>query len=248
MPSYGRAADLFDKGQLSPSAKTYLLLKDVNVRQKPMNKSAVVGRLKKNKRVSSIGKAKGTNWIAVKKGEKNLGFVYSKALVPVIDGKLLRAISGNITVPNESGLKLWPCHYKIKFTGKVKVEKSLQVIADYNLEMEFYYKNKTIKIDATMFITELPYFKRTVPIFQINIDLYDMPIGSDEMFSTTVLYHTLENKIVFDGVTKEGLKARATIMKKDAADLGAALKGAVVMAHKSWGPMVWSELAKTQKN
>jgi hypothetical protein len=250
LPFYGWAADLFNNSQLSPSAKTYLALRDVNVREKPMNKSAVVGRLKKNKRINSIGKAKGTKWIAVKRNGKNIGFVYSTALVPVIDGKFLRPISSNIIGMSENNIKLWPCNYKIKFIGKVKVvvERSLQVTSDYNLEMECDYRKKKIKINATMFLTELPYFKKMVPIYQINVDLYDIPIGAEDMFSTTVLYHALENKIVFDGVNKKQLKSDAKIIKKDAADLREALKGAVAMTHQSWGPTVWSELARTQNN
>jgi uncharacterized protein YgiM (DUF1202 family) len=82
---YGCAASPFDSNQLAPSAKIYLVLRDVNVREKPMNKSAVVGRLKKNKRIDSVGKVKGTRWIAVKRDGKNIGFVYGKALVPIIE-------------------------------------------------------------------------------------------------------------------------------------------------------------------
>jgi hypothetical protein len=248
LPVYGGAADFFNSNQLSPSAKTYLVLKDVNVREKPINKSNVVGRLRKNKRINSIGKAKGTKWVAVKKDGKNLGFVYGKALVPVIDGKFLGLISSTIIDLNESDRELWPCHYTIKFIGKVKVESSLQVTSDYNLAMECNYKNKKIKINATMFLTELPYLKRTVPIYQINVDLYDIPMGTEDMFSTTVLYHAVANKLVFDGVNKKGLGSGKRIKKKEATDVSTALKGAVAMAHQSWGPIVWSELARTQKN
>ena len=248
LPVYGWAASPFDSNQLAPSAKIYLVLRDVNVREKPMNKSAVVGRLKKNKRIDSVGKVKGTRWIAVKRDGKNIGFVYGKALVPIIDGKLLKPISSTINGLNDGNIKLWPCNYKIKFIGKVKVEKSLQVTSDYDLEMECDYRKKRIKINAMMFITELPYLKKMVPIFQINVDLYDIPIGAEDMFSTTVLYHSLEHKIVFDGVNKKLLKSDEKIIKKKVADLSEALKGAVAMAHQSWGPAVWSELARTQSN
>ena len=248
LPGHGRADDLFANIQLSPSAKTYLVLKDVSVRAKPRNKSTRVGRLRKNERVGAIGKAKRTKWVAVKKGGKNIGFVYDKALVPVIDGSLMKPISSNIVVGEKSEGKLWPCYYKIKFIGKVKIKKSLQVTSDYDLEMECDYKKKTIKINATMFLTELPYLENKKPIFQINVDLYNIPMGAEDIFSTTVLYHALKNKIVFDGVNKEPLKSKEKIIKKEALDLRAVLKGAVAMAHQSWGPIVWSELAKTQKN
>jgi hypothetical protein len=87
-----------------------------------------------------------------------------------------------------------------------------------------------------------------VPIFQINVDLYDIPIGTEDVLSTTVLYHALENKIVFDGINKEQLKSEEQILKKEVADLSEALKGSVAMAHQSWGPIVWSELARTKNN
>ena len=248
LPVYGQAADFFNNNQLVPSAKIYLVLRDVNVRKKPINKSAVVGRLIKNKRINSIGKVKGTRWIAVRRDGKNIGFVYGKALIPIIDGKLLKPISSTIIGRKDSNIKLWPCNYKIKFIGKVKVEKSLQVTSDYNLEMECNYRKKKIKINATMFLTELPYLKKMVPIFQINVDLYDIPIGTEDMLSTTVLYHALENKIVFDGINKEQLKSEEQILKKEVADLSEALKGSVAMAHQSWGPIVWSELARTKNN
>jgi hypothetical protein len=242
------AYDLFTSDQLSPSAKTYLVLKDVNVRGKPRNRATIVGRLKKNNRINSSGKAKGTRWISIEKGGINIGFVYGKALVPVIDGRLLSPITSNTISRKVSNKGLWPCHYKIRFIGKVKVENSLQVTSDYNLEMECEYRNKTIEINATMFLTELPYLKKTVPIYQINVDLYDIPMGAGDMFSTTVLYHTEKNKISFDRVNKEGLQSGEKVKKKEAADLSAALRGAVAMAHQSWGPIVWSELARPQRN
>ena len=248
LPGHGRAGDPFASIQLSPSAKTYLVLKDVNVRAKPRNKSARVGRLRKNERVGAIGKAKRTKWVAVKKGGKNIGFVYDKALVPVIDGSLMKPISSNIVVGKKSDRKLWPCYYKIKFIGKVKIEDSLQVTSDYDLEMGCDYKKKKIKINATMFLTELPYLDNKKPIFQINVDLYNIPMGAEDMFSTTVLYRALENEIIFDGVNKNPLKSKEKIKKQEVLDLHAVLKGAVAMAHQSWGPIVWSELAKIQKN
>ena len=47
---------------------------------------------------------------------------------------------------------------------------------------------------------------------------------------------------------KEQLKSEEQILKKEVADLSEALKGSVAMAHQSWGPIVWSELARTKNN
>ena len=168
--------------------------------------------------------------------------------MPVIDGMLLKPLNSNIISLRDSDTKLWPCHYKIKFIGKIKVDNSRQITSDYNLEMECDYSKRTIKINATMFLTELPYLKKTVPIFQINIDLYNIPIGAEDMFSTTVLYNALKNRIIFDGVNKKRLKSDGKILEKEVVDVSGALKGAVAMAHQSWGPIVWSELARKQKN
>lgn len=244
-----RAADPFANVKLSPTVKTFLALKDVSVRAKPRNKSARVGRLQKNERVTAIGKAKRTKWIAVKRDSKNLGFVYGTALVPVIDGEFVKPISSNIVTPKkESDNILWPCHYTIKFLSKSTVERSLQVTSDYSLEMKCDYKKRTIRIEATMFLTELPYLGDKKPIFQINVDLYNIPVGAEDMFSATVLYHAMENRIVFDGVNKEPLRSKKIISKMVVKDIAEVLQGVVVMAHQSWGPIVWSELAKTRKN
>jgi hypothetical protein len=67
------------------------------------------------------------------------------------------------------------------------------------------------------------------------------------MFSSTVLYHALENKITFDGVNKENLKSDKKITERQATDVSSALQGAVMMAHKSWGPMIWFDLSRYQK-
>ena len=244
-PRYAQATDPFKAYQLSPSVKTYLVLRDVNVRAKPMNKSIRVTRLKKHERISAVGKARGTRWIAVRKGKKNIGFVYDKALIPVINGSLKKPISVNKLVWKQDDSKLSPCNYKIKFIGKLNVEGSRQITSDYDLKMECDYKNKRIKIEATMFLTELPYLENTSPIFQINVDLYDIPIGTEDMFSSTVLYHALENKITFDGVNKENLKSDKKITERQATDVSSALQGAVMMAHQSWGPMIWSDLSRS---
>ena len=67
------------------------------------------------------------------------------------------------------------------------------------------------------------------------------------MFSTTLLYQLMKNKIIFDRVNKESLKSREKIYDRDVTGLKAVLMNAVEMAHQSWGPIVWSELAKSSE-
>ncbi|MBT3915283.1 MAG: hypothetical protein HOF23_02860 [Rhodospirillaceae bacterium] len=240
------AADPFEKVKLTPAAKTYLVIKDINVRQKPLTKSKRVGRFKQKSIVQAVGKAKGTEWIAVKKDGKNFGFVYGTALVPMIDGKLTQPINGNLSAKTIGKMKLPPCHYKIHFEGRVKVEGDLQITSDYQLPVQCDFKKKTLKFTATMFMTELPYLDNRKPIYQINVDVHDIPMEDEDVFSSTILYHILKKEITFDGVNKEDMRSDGKIAKMKAASVIEALKGAVAMAHQSWGPKIWAALAKTE--
>ena len=242
-----QAADSFAKIKLTPAAQIFLVLKDVNVRAGPKTKSARVGRLRKKTQVAASGKAKGTEWVLIKKDGKNFGFVYGTALVPMIDGRLSKPLSGNLEAQKIAGRKLAPCHYTIQFEGKVKVEGDTQITSDYRLAMECDYKKKTIKLNATMFLTELPYLDNRKPTYQINVDLFNIPMEDEDIFSSTVIYHTLKKQITFEGVNKEDFKAKSKIAKMKAPDLAAALRGAVAMAHQSWGIKIWAELAKSEE-
>jgi len=247
-PKAALAADPFGKFKLSPAAKTYLVLKDVNVRSGPKTKSKRLGRLRKKEQVTAVGKAKGTEWIAIQKDGKNFGFVYGTALVPMIDGTLSAPLNGNLKAQNKNGKKTPPCHYKIHFEGKVKVEGDLQITSDYRLAMQCDHRKKTLKISAAMFLTELPYLDTRKPIYQINVDLLNIPFEDEDVFAVTVLYHALKNEISYAGVNNETMKAPGKIGKKKVSDLSAALKGAVSMAYQSWGPKIWTELAKPKSS
>ena len=245
LPVGVQSSDPFAGITLVPAAKTYLVIKDINVRAGPKTKFALVGRLRKREQIKAAGKARGTEWIAIKKNGKNFGFVYGTALVQMLDGRLLNPIRGNLESRTIEGQYLPPCHFKIKFDRKSKVERELQITSDYILDIECDYKKNTIKINASMFLTELPYLKPKDPIYQINVDLYNISIVDDNIFSVTVLYNTLNNAIKFEGVNTKEVMSKIKIASKKVMSVSAALKGAVVMAHQSWGPKIWSELEKT---
>jgi len=241
-----RATDPFEKVKLTPSVKTYLVIKNINVREKPLTKSKRVGQFRNKSVVKAVGKAKGTKWVAVQKDGKNFGFVYGTALVPMIDGKLTEPINGNLSTKTVGKMKLPPCHYQIQFEGRVKVEGDMQVTSDYQLPVQCDYKKKPIKFTATMFITELPYLDNRKPVYQINVDVHNIPMEDEDVFSSTILYHFLKKEITFDGVNKEDMRNAAKIANMKAANVIEALKGAVVMAHRSWGPKIWIALAKAE--
>ena len=93
LPGHGRADDPFANIQLSPSAKTYLVLKDVNVRAKPRNKSARVGRLRKSERVGSVTRIR-TRGCAPRNDSRSIAKVGLNSIVSSVSG----VISGESTL------------------------------------------------------------------------------------------------------------------------------------------------------
>ena len=225
--------------KLVPSSKTYLVVKNANIRAMPKNKSNRVGRLLKYERIEAVGRARRTNWIAVRKNDKNLGFVYRSVLVPVINGKLEKSISEKISIVHGSNNSP-PCSYKIDFLGKDKVQGNLQIMSDYALNM----KCGDVGIEATMFLTELPYLANRKPIYQVNIDIYNIPRGSEDIFSTTILYNGKLKKLKFDSVNKLSFRSSEEIAERTVPNLSEALK----VAYKSWGQDFWLELTKMKVN
>jgi hypothetical protein len=226
------------------SPKYYLAERAINVRLKPNTKSARVGLLSKNQKIKSAGIVKGTKWLAFEKDDKIIGYVYSSLLVPIIDGSLKQSIKGRLNGNDSAKLVLPPCQYEIKFDKKNKVGEDTQTITDYFLGMICKYEKQILKIKATMFLTELPYLRNKKPIYQINIDLYDILIDGEDIFSVTVLYHVRKNTVVYHSVSREKLRATGKIVVQKAFDVASALKGALIMAHQSWGNRIWAELAK----
>ena len=137
---------------LSAAAPAYLVLKDVNVRKAPLTKSSRVGRFRKGVRISVAGKAKGTNWIAVRKDGKDFGFVYAAALAPVLDGSILVPVKGKL-----SGTNLPSCNYIIQYEGRKNVKGDIQIISDYAASISCNLRGNKIEFMANMFMTELPY-------------------------------------------------------------------------------------------
>ena len=108
------------------SSSRYITLKDVNVRKAPKTSAPKVTTISKGVRVSAVGKAKGTKWIAIIKDGKDLGFVYGRVLAAVLDGKLSSSIKGKLVSSGQP-----KCDYIINFDAKHKVKGNLQVTSDY---------------------------------------------------------------------------------------------------------------------
>ncbi len=232
----------FEKFKLSRSASKFLVLKDVNVRMGPKTKSKRIGRLRRGVVVAAIGKAKGTEWVAVRKDGKDFGFVYGTALVPMIDGALKSPLKGTLNSPSRP-----VCRYSINFEEKFKVQGDNQITSDYFVPMECKVTRKAIKIKAAMFITELPYLDQKKEIYQINVDLLGIPLADEDVLSAIILYDAKKNLIAFDGLSSKEMRGSASITDQKVNSVPDALRGALTMAHSAWGKKLWAELISQQK-
>ena len=229
----------FDKFSMSRSAPKYLVLKDVNVRLSPKTKSKRLGRLRKGVTVTAVGKAKGTEWVGVRKDGKDFGFVYGTALAPMIDGALEAPIKGALVGKDRPN-----CKFTIKFEEKFKVEGDNQVTSDYLAPWECQIKKRTIKFQSSMFITELPYLDIKKEIYQINVDLLGLPMEEEDILSATILYHPNRKKLTFVALSNKEMRGGAKIIDLEVNSVPEALKGAIGMAYRAWGKKLWAELEK----
>lgn len=220
-----------------PEKASYVILRDINIRTRPETKSKRLGRFKKGALIQSIGRAKGTGWIRVRTVEGKAGFVYSKMAAPLIDGALKSKIEGRLTGPGATA-----CSYTIEFEGKSQIEKELQRTADYAVPFECNLSGQPVKFTATMFLTELPYKETGPALYQINVDLRNMPLEGEDVLTVIMLYNPKKSEVRFDTVNDSAFAGTTKIVPKNAAGLGAALQAAVEIAHAAWGKAAWEQL------
>ena len=112
---------------VEPFDGSYVVLKDVNVRAKPLTRSKRVGRLKAGRRVKAVGRVKGP-WLAVRADDNIFGFVFKPILMPVIDGALYKAIKGEVDIGRG-----WTCNYTIEYLGKTEAKGLPFEFADFEV-------------------------------------------------------------------------------------------------------------------
>ncbi len=236
---HAQTAKTFLGETLSGSHATYLVLKDVNVRAKPLTKSDRVGRFRKGERVQSPGKAKGTEWVAIRQGGKELGFIYGTALAPILDGKLKSDLTGSLAVKGKPA-----CKYVIAFAQRNEIEGEQQVISDYDVTLNCTYKNQPVELSASMFFTELPYLDLKKDLFQINVDVLGISEAEDDSLSIVSIYQPSKGEVRYDGASDSDLAAEGKIPPIKASDVPAALRGALEFAYRTWKDTVWDDLAE----
>jgi hypothetical protein len=229
---------LFMGAQIKPIDGIYIIRRDVNVRKKPKTGSKKVGSLKKGKRITTVGRAKG-GWVAYQDQGKNIGFVYEAVLYPVIESKLKTSLKGNL-----SGKKSPKCSYTTTFVGKSNAEGQVFQIGDYEIDWECEYKGKSVSFLSLMFLTEGPYDSSKSSKHQITIDIFDVAVNMEEVLSTNFLYDRIKNKLTYDGVSQKRLANDPTGKGVYVADVADALQAAVRVAHEAWNDFLWVELFK----
>ena len=221
---------------VTPHSGLYLVLRDVNVRDKPKTESNKVRSLKAGRRIRVVAKAAGV-WVAVREGGKDLGFVFGQFLMPVIEGKLDKDLKGKAAVPGGAA-----CTYSIHFEGKSPVEGQLFEIADYDVLWDCRRGGGKIKFRTPMFITEAPFQMGSKRIYQISIDILDLEGGYEEVFSTTVLYDEDNAKITFDSISNKKFGQPPKTKEAPAKSVTEALTGAAGIALSAWNESAWTNL------
>jgi hypothetical protein len=242
------AADL-PKGMSLVSGHTlYFVTRDAFVRELPDNNATRIGQIMKGQRITVAGKvvipkSKGPNWLALKRPDGTIGYVFGAALQPMLDGTLKAPLHGKLSTPERPN-----CRYIVAFEGRTHVADDIQQTADYDVAFECDGKDadSPLTFNAGMFITELP-FEESRESFQINIDLWDVRVNEEDVLSVTALYDLNANRVSFDRVNSDKLGNGKGISPEAATDVPSALSGAIKIAHKVWQPGAWEQLALTPR-
>jgi hypothetical protein len=100
--SAATAADLPAGVTLTPTQPLYYVVRDAFVHDAPDNTATRVGQVVKGQRITVVGKTvvpktKDAQWLALKRANGKIGFVFGAALVPMIDGTLKAPLQGKLS-------------------------------------------------------------------------------------------------------------------------------------------------------
>lgn len=242
------AADLPKGMSLVDGHTLYFVTRDAFVRELPDNNANRIGQIMKGQRITVAGKvlipkSKGPSWLALKRPDGAIGYVFGAALQPMLDGTLKAPLHGKLSARERPN-----CRYVVGFEGRTQVADELQQTADYDIAFECDGKDadKPLTFNAGMFITELP-FEESREVFQINIDLWDVRVNEEDVLSVTALYDLNAKRVSFDRVNDDKLGNVKGIAPENASDVPSALTGAIKIAHRVWQPNAWTQLAQVPR-
>ncbi len=218
---------------------TYVVLKDVNVRDKPETNSKRIKGLKKGNIIQSTGTHMG--WISIVEEGQPVGFAYKKFLLPLIDGSLDEEISGKTQVSGR-----FECNYTLSYAGRSEAGNEVYKMADYDLSTLCKVNGRELAFSMFMFMTEGPYKRSKPNTHQITLDVlqFEYMENYDEIFSTTLFYDHVKNQITFEGANLADLFTSPEEKTMDVSSIDDALSKAVEMTFESWKSKTWQELSK----
>jgi hypothetical protein len=242
------AADLPKGMSLVPGHPLYYVTRDAFVRELPSNDSPRIGQIMKGQRLTVAGKvvvakSKGPSWLALKRPDGKVGYVFGAALVAMIDGALKTPLQGKLSERDRP-----ECRYVVSFEGRTQIAGESQQTADYDIAFECAGKNADAPLifNAGMFITELPFDEKS-EVFQINIDLWDLRVKVDDILSITALYDPSARRVSFDRVNDDKMRTPALIPPEPANDVSGALAAALHMTYSILPTDIWDRLAQMSK-
>lgn len=237
-PTGSAAATLFKGVEVAPEARRYVVVQDLDARDKPDSQAKIARALEKGAQVEAVGTVKG-DWVAIRQDNQDVGFVPGAALVPLIDGTLNTEIHG--TALGEGGQS---CQFAVAFQGKSPVDGEVFETSDYELRLDCKSGASLLRFDAFMFITEAPYDLTREAPHQISVDVTDVGGEYEEVLSTISTYRPETRKVAFDSVTLEGFGRQPTPAELAAESVPEALAGAVHLAVASWNDKAWKRISE----
>ena len=225
--------------EIIPKTGTYAITADANVRKGPGTENKVIGSLKQGKRVQIVGQAEGKDWYAVSKDGEILGFVYSKIMLPVVDGTLSEETRG---VLMQKGAV---CDYRFRFEGKTEVEGGAFDTSDYEIRFRCAGEKGEIVFYSHMFLTEAAIKKS---FHQISMDVRSIGDGMEKYLTTNFLYDPKTGELKFDGHSIPKFAAPPEMEKINVKTFQEALLLVMKTSVSSWTDDAWDSLFAKSAN
>ena len=219
--------------EVIPKTGTYAITADANVRKGPGTENKVIGSLKQGERVQIIGQAEGKDWYAVSRSGETLGFVYSKIMLPVVDGTLGEETRG---VLMQRGTV---CDYRFRFEEKTEVEGGAFDTSDYEIRFRCASEKGEMVFYSHMFLTEATVKKS---FHQISMDVRSIGDGMEKYLTTNFLYDPKTGELKFDGHSLPKFATPPRMEKMKVKTFEEALLTVMKTSVSSWTDDAWDSL------
>ena len=224
-----------------PASGTYLVRKDANVRARPATKGRRVGRRARGEQVVVVGRAKGP-WLAIRNEDgTDIGFIYQRTLIPIINGALENTLEGRLHT-----LGSQECRYVIKFEDKSPAEGQVFKFSDYRINWICEMAGRSLKFNTPMFLTEGPYRETSKSIHQITIDTLGLSNSIESVLSIHILWDRKKQHIKFDSISFKKFGQQPKLNNLKAETVRDALHAAVRIAASVWNKSFWTVVGNQQ--